>query len=98
MIPPITSERSWASAMIDHVLLDNDVILKTCCYDVVDEVMGCTVGKARTAQALGVARFVLGKAISRAKNIANKERAAERLASLLSRVALIEPNVDELSL
>jgi hypothetical protein len=84
--------------MIDHVLMDNDVILKICCYDIVDELMGCTVGKLRTAHVLGVARFVLGKAISKAKNIANKERAAERLASLLSRVALIEPDVDELSL
>jgi hypothetical protein len=84
--------------MTDSVLLDNDVILKTCCYDAVDELIGCIAGKTRTMHALGVVRYVLARAIAKGKNIANKERAADRLVHLLGSVALIEPNDDELEL
>jgi hypothetical protein len=84
--------------MADQVLMDNDVILKACCYDVVDEVIGCVAGKARPVHALGVVQYVLAKAISKRSNIANKERATDRLAHLLGSVALIEPNGDELLL
>lgn len=84
--------------MPDSVLMDNDVVLKTCCYDAVDEMIGCTVGPARTAHVLGAVRFVLAKTISKAKNIADKARAAERLAKMLGRVTPIEPDDDELAL
>lgn len=84
--------------MADSVLMDNDVILKTCCYGVVDEVFGCVSANARTVHVLGVAKYVLGKAISKRKNISDKHGATHRLTNLLSKVAFIEPNDDELSL
>lgn len=84
--------------MADAVLCDNDVILKTCCYDTVDDVLDVIAGQTRTVLVLGAVRFVLSKAIGRARNIADKQRATDCLARFLSRVALIEPNDDELLL
>jgi hypothetical protein len=84
--------------MADSVLMDNDIILKTCCYGVVDEVLGCVSGKASTIHVLGMVRYVLGKAIANRKYISDREGAASRLSYLLGKVALIEPDDDELSL
>jgi hypothetical protein len=84
--------------MAESVLMDNDVILKTCCYGVVDEVLGCVSGEARTIHVLGVVRYVLGRAIAKRKNISDRDGAASRFSYLLGRVALIEPDNDELSL
>ncbi len=95
---PTTCGTSWVSAMTDCVLMDNDAILKTCCYGVVDKVIDCLAGRVRTINVLGVVRYVLGRAITKRKNIADKERAADRLAYLLGRVALVEPNDEELLL
>jgi hypothetical protein len=47
---------------------------------------------------LGVARYVLARAISKRKNIANKERTADRLGCLLGMVTEVEPSDDELML
>ena len=82
---PTTCGTSWVSAMTDCVLMDNDVILKTCCYGVVDKVIDCLAGRVRTINVLGVVRYVLGRAITKRKNIADKERAADRLAYLLGK-------------
>ncbi len=84
--------------MADCVLMDNDVILKMCCYGLVDEVISCLAGVARTINVLGVVRYVLERAITKRKNIADKERAGDRLAYLLDKVTLIEPNDEELLL
>ena len=98
MTARITYARSWVPIMGDQVLVDNDVVLKACCYDLVDEVIDFLAGTDRTVHVLGVARFVLGRAISKRGNIADKDRAADRLARLLGRVALLEPEEDELLL
>lgn len=84
--------------MADSVLMDNDVILKTCCYGLVEEVLGCVSGKAWTIYVLGVVRYVVGRAISKRKNISDRDGAASRLSYLLGTVALIEPDDDEISL
>lgn len=84
--------------MADSVLMDNDVILKTCCYGIVDEVLGCVAGQTRTVHVLGVVRYVLGRAISKRKNITDGETASARLADLLGRVSLLEPSREELLL
>lgn len=84
--------------MADSVLVDNDIVLKMCCYDTVDELIGCIVGGTRSIHVLGVLQFVLAKAINKGKKIANKQRAADCLTRILESVALIEPNLDELEL
>lgn len=84
--------------MTDRVLVDNDVVLKMCCYDAIGDLINCVAGKTRVIHVLGVLRYVLGKAISKGQSIKNRERAADRLEQLLESVALIEPNDDELEL
>lgn len=84
--------------MPEHVLMDNDIVLKTCCYDAVDEVLGCTAGVGRSIHVLGALKFVLAKAISRARNIVDKAGTSDRLARLLDCVEIIEPAEDELAL
>ena len=84
--------------MAESALMDNDVVLKTCCYGLVDEMLGCLSGKAWTLHVLGVVRYVLVRAIAKRKNISDKDGAANRLTNLLGRVSLIEPNDKELEL
>lgn len=84
--------------MADYVLMDNDIALKACCYDVVDHVIACVAGTTRTLSVLGVVRFVLRGVIARGHNISNQDRATNRLAHLLAHTELIEPNKDELAL
>src|SRR5437660_10214390 len=93
-----TCGTSWVSAMAESVLMDNDVILKACCYGVVDEVLECVSGKAWPIHVLGVVRYVLGRAIVKRKNISDRDGAASRLTYLLDKVALIEPDYEELSM
>lgn len=84
--------------MADAVLMDNDVILKTSCYGLVDEVTALLGAAGRTIHALGVARYVLGRAITKRKNIADREGAAARLAGLLGRAQPVEPSAEEVAL
>lgn len=84
--------------MADSVLVDNDVVLKTCCYGVVDEVIGCLSGQTRTVHVLGAIQYVLSNAITKKKNILDKKTAAERLAKFLGMVEHLEPDADELLL
>lgn len=84
--------------MADSVLMDNDVVLKTCCYGVVDEVLGYLAGQSRTVHVLGAIQFVLTNAIAKKKNILNKKTAATRLAQLLGMVIPLEPSGEEIFL
>lgn len=84
--------------MADSVLMDNDVVMKSCCYGLVDEVLLCVSKSTWSVHVLGVVRYVLQRAITKRKNIIDKAGAAERLGHLLDRVELIEPDDAELSL
>lgn len=84
--------------MANSVLMDNDVVLKTCCYGVVDEVLDCLIGRTRTVHVLGAIQYVLSNAIAKKKNILDKKTAAERLAKILGMVEHLEPDEDELLL
>ena len=84
--------------MANSVLIDNDVVLKTCCYGVVDEVLGCLTGLNRTVHVLGAIQYVLTNAITRKKAIIDKRTAAACLTQFLGMVELLEPNGDELLL
>lgn len=84
--------------MSDAILVDNDIVLKTCCYGAVDELMGCFEAVGRKAHILGVARFVLAQAIVKRKSIVNREQASHELQRLLGSVSEIEPTSEELAL
>lgn len=84
--------------MVDSVLMDNDVVLKTCCYGIVDEMLDCLLGRSRTVHVLSAIQYVLSNAIAKKQNILDKKAAAERLAKFLGIVEHLEPEQDELLL
>jgi hypothetical protein len=84
--------------MENSVLVDNDIILKICCYDAVEELTECLAGKTRTMQVLGAARYVLRKVISKRRNIVDKHNAVRCLERILTTATEIEPTYEELML
>jgi len=84
--------------MSDTVLMDNDIILKTCCYNAIDELLCCMGGTTRTANVLGVARYVLAGVIARGRYIRDKAQVSRRLMHFLGQVNEIEPNDGEVEL
>ena len=83
--------------MVDEVLVDNDVALKACCYDAIEELLECLGGESRSVCVLGVAKYVLFNAIAKG-GVENKVRAADRLSRFLGDVTALEPGEDELGL
>jgi hypothetical protein len=62
--------------MRSELLCDNDVILKSCCFDLSIEVALC-LDRIGTCFILGSASFVIVDRIKRSKSICSKERAAQ---------------------
>ncbi len=83
--------------MADLVLIDNDVILKACCYASTAEILDC-LAPIGQASVLGTLQFVLPRRISRSSSIANKEAAAAALHAFLAQVPALEPEDDEIAL
>lgn len=76
------------------MLLDNDVLLKTSCYQANEELLRC-LSPAGDISVLPVAGFVLASVIERSQNIIDKTAAAHALSQLLGAVSLIEPEENE---
>jgi hypothetical protein len=93
-----TSASSWALTMSEPVLIDNDIVLKACCYSIVDEMLACLGGHQRPVVVLGAARFIVGSRIRRACDIANPLSAAQALEQLLVQVDELEPDDREIAL
>jgi hypothetical protein len=83
--------------MPSGALLDNDVVLKTCCYAAIDAMLGC-LGKVGPVAVLGMARFVLASRIAKARNIVNKASATAALAVLLAAADTVEPDSSDVAL
>jgi len=84
--------------MSNVVLLDNDIALKTCCYDLVGEVCTLLAGDQFALAVLGVAKFVLRKRIEKSGKIEDRQRASTALGELLSKATKLEPNIAEVEL
>lgn len=80
------------------VLVDNDVLLKVCCYDLAGEAVAATTIDGTPPSMLGVGRYVIRGRLNRARNILNRERACVALDHLLNSVNILEPSDAELSL
>ena len=83
--------------MSGRVLFDNDVALKISCYALISETLRATTLDGIAPAMLGVGRFVIRTRLSRAKNIADRERARASFEHLLKSVSMVEPNEAELS-
>lgn len=88
----------WPNKMQRSVLLDNDVILKACCYRLGEEALACTALEHAPPSALGVARFVLRDRIARSQQLSDREEASKALAAFMESIRFIEPTDEEAEL
>ncbi|MGZ3273514.1 MAG: hypothetical protein ACXU82_17390 [Caulobacteraceae bacterium] len=84
--------------MGDVVLIDNDIVLKTCCYDLSAEVMGILAPSSDKLAVLGAAPYVLRDRVKRSKRIANVARVMATLEAFLGQVSKLEPDDAEIGL
>lgn len=79
--------------MAEACLIDNDVLLKVCAYDLVDEFLELFASKLLI---LPTAPFVVENVIKRTRRINDKARAIAGLRRLVAAAAIVEPNGDEI--
>jgi hypothetical protein len=80
----------------EGVLLDNDVILKTCAYRCHEELMALTTIGDVAPSLLNIAPFTLRSRVGSKSGLSNPDAAAAALEELLSRALLVEPTTDEI--
>ena len=95
MSPLTTSGRSWAFLMPDGSILDNDVLIKACCYSVTAETME-VLAPFGAVSVLGVARFATPKQVRKSSRIADKVAAESLLRQMLAAVGTVEPTSVEI--
>ncbi|XXX76350.1 hypothetical protein WMF30_52750 [Sorangium sp. So ce134] len=84
--------------MSESTLLDNDVMIKVCCYALADEVCSLLAASGGTAAALEVTRFIVAKQINRKSRIKDKSSASAQFAQMCSHLTFIEPTEEEIAL
>jgi len=84
--------------MPDGALLDNDVALKIACYSLTSEMLEAPMSGNGGLGMLGVGRFVVRGRLDRATNVTDVARARASLEHLLTAVALLEPDDEELAI
>jgi hypothetical protein len=77
--------------------IDNDVLIKTACYSLFDEVIAVFDGCASIG-ILGAARFVVGNRLRRGKGIRDPESAQSAFAAFVDCVNQLEPTAVEVEL
>lgn len=83
--------------MPDGSILDNDVLIKACCYSVTAETME-VLAAFGSFFILGVARFAAPKQVRKSSRIADKASAENTLRQMLMGVDTVEPTPDEIEL
>lgn len=73
--------------------IDNDILIKACCYGLVDELV-----KSREIVVLGAAPYVVRSRIERAALAENESLALAQYDDLMARCEALEPTQDELAL
>lgn len=84
--------------MSERVLLDNDVILKSCAYRCHGELVALTTIDDVAPSLLSIARFTLRSRLSRNCHLTDPEAAVDALEELLAHVQLPEPTADEIEM
>jgi hypothetical protein len=78
------------------LLIDNDVLIKSACYSMLDQMRGSS-NKYQDVAILGVARFVVGKYLERRGEIRDRTAAQRRFQDYLTTVVILEPTPEELN-
>jgi len=80
--------------MAEACLIDNDVLLKVCAYDLVDEFL--ELFARSTLLILPTAPYVVEGVMKRTGRIKDKARAIANLHRLVAAASIVEPSVDEI--
>src|SRR5262245_6649738 len=84
--------------MHDAALLDNDIMFKTCCYSLMQELVRFFASRKQTVWVLGVAVFVLRRRLARSHSVGDRTRASGTFEASLDGVGKVEPASDEVAL
>lgn len=83
---------------MSNVLLDNDIVLKICCFDSSQELSNCLAEFNAPLAVLGVGRFVVRKLAAKKKEITNRSVVCKLVDEFLDSINSIEPTDNELLL
>lgn len=78
-----------------EALVDNDILFKAVCYDLLDELLSQNFSSTNLLGILGAARFVVSKNILKRLPEADSETAVDKLFTFIENVAIVEPTADE---
>lgn len=78
-----------------EALVDNDILMKGSCYDLLDELLSQTVSSTDLLGILGATRFVVAKKIRKRVLRRDKEAVFKRLEAFIQRITIVEPTTDE---
>lgn len=78
------------------LLIDNDVLIKSACYSILDQIAGRS-SQDQDVAILGAARFVVGKYLERRGEIRDRAAAQQRFQDYLATVVVLEPTVEEVN-
>ncbi|HXH42389.1 MAG TPA: hypothetical protein VNK51_00930 [Bradyrhizobium sp.] len=84
--------------MAELVLVDNDVLMKACCYDLGADLLDILSGQEQTVAGLALAKFVLKRKIEKSSSVVDREKAAKALDAVLASISALEPDDAELKL
>ncbi|MCP4564148.1 MAG: hypothetical protein GY873_37500 [Bosea sp.] len=79
-------------------LLDNDIVMKVCCYGLQQETLDILTDCGRVPAVLPVTRFVATDRLERSVPIEARTATLDRLASMLASLGVAEPDSGELQL
>jgi hypothetical protein len=84
--------------MSRSAIIDNDVMIKACCFSLVDDIHQVLCAAAGSVVALGSTKYIVPKQIRKNKKIVQRSEAEARFAHLAELLAFIEPTSEELEL
>lgn len=82
---------------VPDLLIDNDVLIKSACYSILDQLRGSS-DQHQDVAILGAAKFVVGKYLERRGLIKDRAAAQRRFQDYLSTVSILEPTIEEVKL
>lgn len=81
--------------MTEYVLLDNDIVLKACCFGIAGELVACMQLYGTSPSILKVTGYVLQGRVKKSSQLTDRDAAERTLSELLSLVQTTEPNEEE---
>jgi len=82
--------------MSSLVLIDNDILIKTACYGLQDDLLAEARSGSHQVIRLGVSEFVIRRYFKKNKNLVSPERAARQADTLIASIEGVEPTDQEL--